>query len=161
MRLIVLVLLLATPAAHAAALKPEDFPAVPDWVIRGIAAVETKSYFRDDGKLVYVDHSGDTGETDDGLGPFQTTQGAFNMVRRAGERWTALRVDYRFAEAIARRYIGYLYVAKAGRDWTRALGWYRKGANWSSPAGRDYAARATAIGQELAPGSVEVSWSSR
>ncbi len=151
MRSALLVLLFTLNTAHAAALKTEDYPAVPDWVVRGLAAVETKSYFTPSGRLVYVDRSGDSGDSDDGRGPFQTTNAAFDMVRHPGERWANLATDFRLAEAVARRYIGFLYLEKAGKDWTTAMAWYRKGSHYRCAEAQDYARRAAAIGAQLSP----------
>jgi hypothetical protein len=96
---------------------------VPLWVMKGMAAVESSSYWTGS-EWVYVDRRvGKAGE----LGMFQMTRAAFNEVKRPGERFEDLRWNTKLAEATAKRYIIKLR-ANGKRSWRKALAIYNGGA---------------------------------
>lgn len=114
MRLIALLLL---GVLHAA----DD---MPFWVLPGILATETHSYYRTDGSICYVDRrTGAAGE----LSCFQITPQAFREIARGGETFGRIATDTAFAEALARRYLQWIYDKKANGDWLRAVGMYNAG----------------------------------
>ena len=101
-------------------LWPVLLPAVevPQYILKGIAYVETKSYYRN-GTLVYVDRrTGRAGDT----GPFEMTPVAFKTVRKVGESLSRCSIDAKLAEDLAVRYLLWLYEGPAGRSWDRAWG---------------------------------------
>ena len=74
---------------------------VPNWLLRGIAEVETESYWSD-GVLRYAHkQDGAAGE----VGPFQTTPEAFADVCRGNESFPRLRQDRKLAVSITLRYL--------------------------------------------------------
>lgn len=110
---------------------------VPDWVIKGMAAVESSSYWTNEG-WVYVDKRvGKAGE----LGMFQMTRAAFNEVKRPGERFEDLKWDTKLAERTAKRYILKLR-ANGKRSWRKALAIYNGGAGNPQYGYADKVARA-------------------
>jgi hypothetical protein len=118
---IVLLLLLALQASATE---------VPPWVLRGILATETQSYYDTDGAIVYVDkRRGQSGE----LGPFQMTRIAFNQVRKRGEQHWQVEVNREFAEEMAIRYLLWLYHNSAKQDWYKAIEYYNAGPGHRSP----------------------------
>lgn len=99
---------------------------VPDWVLKGILAKETRSHYTAaPGTLIeYVDRRvGADGE----LGPFQMTEIAFEQVKRSGESFTRLKTDTRFAEKLAIRYLEWLYANAAKGDWHISVAMYNTG----------------------------------
>ena len=138
------VLLLLLVTSLGAALAPQDYPAVPRWVLVGIAMVETSSYYDEAGTIHYVNHG-----RGDGLsrGCFQLTEPAFDSVARPGEEFEEMTTDNKLAESIACRYIGYLYVTLAHHSWDEAVARYRCGGRWRGHTGQAYLARAKAAGQ--------------
>lgn len=95
---------------------------VPQWVITGIAAVETGSYFKS-GRLVYVDQrDGRHGE----VGPFQMTRAAYEDIKGPEDSFTRMRHEPKYAEKMARRY---LLKLRAGgkRPWEEVVGLYNGG----------------------------------
>lgn len=71
----------------------------PDWVIRGILHVESRSFVDGNGHIQYVDKRvGKHGER----GCFQMTQAAFDMVKQPGERFKDLDnphfAEYKFVQ---------------------------------------------------------------
>lgn len=95
---------------------------VPDWVIRGIAAVETSSHYRN-GFLVYVDRrDGLAGE----VGPFQMTRAAYDTIKQPGDSFSRMRHDAKYAERMARRYL--VWLRQGGkRSWEEVVGRYNGG----------------------------------
>lgn len=103
---------------------------MPAWVLPGILAVETRSHYRPDGSIDYVDRRvGAAGER----GPFQMTRDAFDLVAKPGERFEELANDHDFAEALARRYLQLLWRTFSDRDWFVAAGRWNAGPHgrWS------------------------------
>lgn len=97
---------------------------VPDWVKVGILHVETKSFYDDVGRVVYIDQTrGHEGE----IGPWQMKRIAFDTVALPGERFARLQTDTEFAERIFVRYIEWLYDNEANKDWATAVRCYNKG----------------------------------
>jgi hypothetical protein len=73
---------------------------VPEYVMVGILKVETRSYFKEDGTIQYVDkRRGTHGE----LGCYQMTRKAFNQIRQQGEQFWMIEQDKVLAEDCARR----------------------------------------------------------
>lgn len=102
----------------------------PEWVIRGILKTETRSYYREDGSIKYIDmRRGSAGER----GPFQMTRGAFNQVKRRGEEFWKIEVDRTFAEEMAIRYLHWLDTHYGKGNWYRNVEMYNAGPNNHSP----------------------------
>ena len=101
------------------ALAAED---MPSWVLPGILAVETRSYYQDDGSIHYTDkRRGKAGE----YGPFQMTRAAFRQVSRRGEPFWKLETDRVYAEDLAVRYLYHL--RDRASSWEQAVQWYNRG----------------------------------
>ena len=97
---------------------------VPDWVLVGILKVETKSSFREDGSIKYVDkRRGTHGER----GPFQMTRVAFNQIKRKGEQFWQIETDKALAEDCAKRYLVWLHENFSKGDWERTIEMYNAG----------------------------------
>lgn len=97
---------------------------VPEWVICGILKTETKSYYNEDGYIVYVNRKrGTSGER----GPFQVTPDAFKQVAKRGEKFYKIEKDMVLAQAIAERYLLYLYNNFANNKWEVAIKMYNTG----------------------------------
>ena len=97
---------------------------VPDWVLVGILKVETRSEYREDGTIKYVDkRRGAAGER----GPFQMTKGAFNQIKKRGEQFWQIETDRVFAEECAKRYLVWLHTHFAKGDWMRTIEMYNAG----------------------------------
>jgi hypothetical protein len=95
---------------------------MPDWVLPGILATETKSYYREDGSIVYVNQQrGSHGE----IGPFQVTKRAFRQVRQPGEQFYTMETDRVFSEVIAVRYLYWL--REHHTSWNQAVQAYNAG----------------------------------
>ena len=117
------ILLAATTLAFA--------ESVPAWIPRGILYVETRSSYREDGTIRYVDkRRGGSGER----GAFQITRCAFEQVRCRGEQYWRVEVDTAFAEEIACRYLKWLYDNSARGDWDLAIQYYNAGPRKASPS---------------------------
>lgn len=94
---------------------------VPDWVLVGIAKVETRSYYTAT-DLIWVDRArGRAGER----GAFQITYRAWKDVSLPGERFSQLEHDPWYAEKIATRYLSMLY--KRCKSWDKAIMYYNAG----------------------------------
>lgn len=101
----------------------------PQWVLDGILYTETRSAYREDGSIKYVDkRRGSAGE----YGPFQMTKAAFKDIRRSGEYFWMLETDTAFAEACAARYLMWLNKHFAHGDWERTVEMYNAGPNGHS-----------------------------
>jgi hypothetical protein len=97
---------------------------VPEYVLVGILKVETRSYYRENGTIRYVDQRrGAAGE----IGPFQMTRRAFNQIRKRGELFWDIETDRAFAEECAKRYLVWLYNNSAKQDWSLAIQYYNAG----------------------------------
>jgi hypothetical protein len=121
----------------------KDIWGLPDWILPGVLAIETRSYMNEDGVIIYVDKRvGRAGE----YGPFQMTRDAFNLMKKKGEKFERLKKDMPFAEEIAARYLFWIYNNKARRDWTRAVAMYNEGFR-PSDVGYGYAQRVREAGR--------------
>ena len=110
----------------AAAAATED---MPGWVLPGILHVETRSYYAEDGHIVYVNQQrGSHGE----IGAFQCTRRAFDQVKYPGESFWQIETDTDFAETIAIRYLFWLREHHA--SWTKVVGAYNAGPHHRSRA---------------------------
>lgn len=117
--LLLSIALLTVVAASAAELSGSE--AMPVWVLPGIAARESSSYYDVDG-LVFIDREpGKAGE----LGPFQMKPGTFAGLAQSGELFSDLHNDMRFAELMTVRYLQVLY--KRTGNWFMAVGYYHTG----------------------------------
>jgi len=105
---------------------------VPSWVTVGILKTETKSYYRVDGSIKYVDkRRGRAGE----YGPFQMTKAAFLDIRKKGEQFWMLETDTTFAEECADRYLVWLHTNfNPSKDWSLTVQMYNAGPHNKSPA---------------------------
>lgn len=119
MRLIVLFLL----ALQLGATDVDDY-GIPNWILPGILAVETRSGYAPDGSIIYHDHRiGSSGE----LGCCQVTRAAFEAVKLPLQYFDRCATDSAFCEAIAARYLWWIYEHRAGHDWLRTVGMYNAG----------------------------------
>lgn len=99
---------------------------IPEWIIIGILKRETKSYYDENGNIVYVDRTiGKDGEK----GPFQMTPIAFIQVKKRGETHNRLMYDTAYAQDLAERYLLYLYNGPAKKNWNRTIRMYNGGQN--------------------------------
>jgi hypothetical protein len=97
-----------------------DAATVPDWVVRGIAAQESSSWYALDGHLVYVDQRiGADGER----GPWQMALAAFREIEPS--KSITLLDDPVAAERIARLRLLRLY-SRLG-DWSLVVGAWNVG----------------------------------
>ena len=126
-------LLLLTGIIYAQQEDPPEVKGIPCWCLQGIAKVETRSYWDDQGKFHYIDRrDGADGE----IGPFQCTAGAFALVAHKGEVFSRLRHDSTFSCAIALRYLAWL--RKRCKSWEEAVGCYNTGLGGSPRIGNQY-----------------------
>jgi hypothetical protein len=122
----------ATTAAPVMARKPHK---APEWALRGIAKVETRSSILEDGKIIYRDRRvGALGER----GVFQMRRVAFKQVSRPGERFSRVHEDPQFAMEMADRYL--VYLKKRHGTWESAVAAYNTG-DPQVPAGWRYVNR--------------------
>lgn len=95
---------------------------IPSWVIEGIAAAESSSYFKNQ-KLVYVDRRiGTCGER----GPWQVTERTFHTVFPTGS-FKRLTYSPVYAEKCTRRLLLRLYLGPAACNWRVAVSMYNTG----------------------------------
>lgn len=110
----------------ASQLKAQE---VPDWVLRGIAAVETGAHWNGTGDVTGTWNSNRTGD----VGPWQVSPAVLKDLKRAhlSER---IHRDVVLAESIARLWLGHLY---------RTTGcWHQSVAAWRLGLGRRHEHRA-------------------
>jgi hypothetical protein len=124
MKYIITLFLLVTSLSSVLAATDE----VPYWVLVGIMAQESRSYYATDAQgnetIVYVDRrTGAAGE----LSAFQITRIAWEQVRRPGDRFGDLARDQVYAERIAMDYLLWLYNGAAHRSWPHAVQMYNRG----------------------------------
>jgi hypothetical protein len=104
---------------------------IPDWVLPGIVAVESSSYWRGT-TLVYVNRKrGRHGER----GPTQMTRAAFDTVARPGESFARLSTDMDFAVELTVRYLRWL--RRQSSNWDDAVAKYNGGLR-ATAAGNEY-----------------------
>lgn len=100
-----------------------QFEGIPDWVLPGIVAVESSSYWRGP-TLVYVNRKrGRHGER----GPTQLTRAAFDTVARPGEKFERLSTDMDFAVEITVRYLRWLKSLRPTSGWDTVVAKYNGG----------------------------------
>lgn len=129
-RLAILTLLLG--AIHAQEISEEEMR-VPAYVIRGIAFVETRSYWDVEGQLRYVDRrDGKAGER----GPFQLTRAAFTQVSARHDSFEKVRTDPAYALTLTIRYLQWL--RRHCQSWEEACACYNTGLRGSVRAGNRY-----------------------
>lgn len=88
----------------------------------GILMRETRSYYKSDDTIVYVDKRiGASGERS----AYQITYRAWKQVKRSGEHFSDLMVNQLYAEQISMRYLIWLY--NRHHSWYRAVGEYNGG----------------------------------
>lgn len=104
-------------AAMAVALGQD----VPPWVLRGIAAVETGSAWRDIGDLTYRDRRiGKAGE----VGPWQLSPAVLRDLK-AYDRRARVHADVVFAESLTRAWL--LHLHRETGSWPAAVAAYHAG----------------------------------
>jgi hypothetical protein len=104
--------------------KPEWKSPIPEWILRGILATESRSYYDDNFNIVYVDKRiGTSGER----GPFQLTPIAFKQIRKKGEIHSKVMKDMTYAQDLTERYLLYLYNGPARKDWEITIRMYNGG----------------------------------
>lgn len=106
---------------------------LPPRLLDAVAWVESRSYWDDSGRLVYVDkRTGEAGE----VSPFQITPRTFRIYARPGDSFRRLTYDMDYATCYAARILSDLH-HKTG-SWERALKRYN--GSWA------YVAAITAAG---------------
>ena len=135
--------LLLACAVRSGASENQPAPAgtaVPDWVIAGIAAVETGSIYRN-GRLVrYRDHrDGAAGE----VGPWQLAPAVLDDLHASRLR-ARVRTEPVLAESLVRAWLLRCY-QRTG-DWSAAVAVYHAGPGGSWRRGASYASRVHAAG---------------
>ncbi len=135
---LVLVLGVRSTASDQPAAPPGT--SIPDWVIAGIAAVETGSTYRG-GRLVrYRDHrDGAAGE----VGPWQIAPAVLDDLGAAHLR-SRVRTEPVLAESLVRAWLLRCY-QRTG-SWTSAVAVYHAGPGGSTRRGASYASRVYAAG---------------
>jgi hypothetical protein len=130
----VLLAVLAAPAGE---------PGMPSWILPGILAVESSSYYAD-GAIVYVNRRvGAAGE----LGPFQITRAAYlDVATSAGLRATfrTLKFSTRIGEIVATLILERHHVATG--SWAEAVIRYHVGARGDRAEGERYLDQVRAAG---------------
>lgn len=109
---------------------------VPDWVVRGIAAVETEVHWHDTGKITGTWTSNTTGD----VGPWHISPAVLKDLKRShlAER---IHREPVLAESIARLWMLHLY--KVTGDWHQVCAAWRLGlGRRHEPKARRYAERA-------------------
>lgn len=93
---------------------------IPEWVLAGILATETRSYYTESGSIIYVDRkTGRAGET----GPFQMTRAAWLQIREKTEKRSALKTDLVYAELCCMRYLAWLVENDQRKNHTTDTRW--------------------------------------
>ena len=135
-----LVLMLGLRSTASAQAAAPASTTIPDWVIAGIAAVETGSTYRG-GRLVrYRDHrDGAAGE----VGPWQIAPSVLDDLGAARLR-ARVRTEPVLAESLVRAWLLRCY-QRTG-SWTSAVAVYHAGPGGSSRRGASYASRVYAAG---------------
>ena len=125
-----------------AATSSEDVHCVPipEWVISGIAAVETRSIYRDGNLVRYHDRRGGA---DGEVGPWQLAPAALQDLGVFHLR-SRIRNEPVLAESMARAWLLRCY-QRAG-DWSSAVAIYHTGQRGDRQRGNAYAARVFAAG---------------
>lgn len=130
---------LPEPPPYAA--KPDTYRGIPGWVMRGILYRETRSRYRADGSIVYVDKArGAAGE----VGCFQ----ALPEIVRAFSPYTPDEVHRspRKSEEVAAAYLRHLYEGAAKRSWRVAVMRYHVGPTRDTRIAADYLATVVRVG---------------
>jgi hypothetical protein len=115
---------------------------IPEWVISGIAAVETNSVYRDGELVRYRDRrDGSAGE----VGPWQLAPDVLADLKAQHLR-DRIRREPVLAESLARAWLLRCY--RQTGDWFQAVAVYHTGPQGSTRRGRDYAERVLAAGRQ-------------
>lgn len=113
---------------------------IPDWCIRGIAAVETNTTWRDIGDLTYRDRrQGEDGE----VGPWQLAPAALADMDVSHLR-SRIHREPILAESMTRAWLLRCY--RRTGDWFEAVAIYHTGPRGDVRRGHNYAARVRAAG---------------
>lgn len=114
---------------------------VPAWVLRGIAAVETRTTYRDIGDLTWRDQRiGAAGE----VGPWQLSPAALRDLK-AYDRRARVHAEPVFAESLTRAWL--LRLHRITGTWPQAIAAYHAGlGNRRQTFAIDYAQRVRAAG---------------
>jgi hypothetical protein len=133
--------LAVVPLLAGPLLATEDH-VIPDWVISGIAAVETNSVYRDGELVRYRDRrDGSAGE----VGPWQLAPDVLTDLKAQHLR-DRIRREPVLAESLARAWLLRCY--RQTGDWLAAVAVYHTGPQGSRARGRDYAERVLAAGRQ-------------
>jgi hypothetical protein len=137
---LITMVLLGLVGRGAAEMAP-NVVAIPDWVIAGIAAVETGSIYRDGNLVLYRDRrDGADGE----VGPWQLAPSVLQDLG-VGHLRTRIRREPVLAESMTRAWLLRCYRLSAG-DWLGAVSIYHTGPAGDRRRGRLYAERVHAAG---------------
>ena len=118
---------------------------VPPWVLRGIAAVETGTDWRDIGDVRGTFGRGAIGE----VGPWQLSPAALRDLRAYDRRWR-IHADVVLAESLTRAWL--LRLHRVTGSWPTAVAAYHAGlGNRRASFAIDYAERVHAAGAYRAP----------
>ena len=121
---------------------------VPQWVIAGIAAVETGSLYQEGCLILYHDRRDGAGGE---VGPWQLSRAVLQDMRSEQQRDRA-RVDPAFSEGLARRWLLHCF-NRSGRDWDAAVAMYHTGHSGNHRRGFQYTERVRAVGVAIAAGA--------
>jgi hypothetical protein len=100
----------------------------PEWVLKGILAVETRSVLLVNGRIEYVDRSrGAAGER----GPFQMRRVAFKQIAQPLDDFDLIEKNPEYARRLASRYL--IWLRSRTSSWERAVESYNAGPNNRSP----------------------------
>ena len=117
--------------------------AVPEWVVAGIAAVETGSDYHAGHLIRYRDRrDGAAGE----VGPWQLSPAVLADLHALAEQ-DRVRSDPAFSERLVRKWLLRCRRAAQG-DWDAAIAVYHTGPGGSRRLGKEYAARVRAAGMD-------------
>ncbi len=131
--------LFAITAAGASEVGP--YEPIPDWVIAGIAAVESGSTYREGNLVHYRDRrDGADGE----VGPWQMAPSALSDLGVSHLR-SRIRVEVVLAESMTRAWL--LRCFRRAGNWNLAVAFYHTGPGGDRRRGRLYAERVFAAGK--------------
>jgi len=125
---------------------PKRVSPVPQWILTGILMRETKSYYDEDGNIVYIDKTiGSSGER----GPFQITPIAFKQIKKKKETHSKVMRNMEYAQEMTERYLLWLYNGPAKKNWDTAIRMYNGGpGKWRLAVTLEYLNDVKRVGKE-------------
>ena len=105
-------------------LVPVRVSPIPQWILVGMLMRETKSYYDENGNIVYIDKTNGTSRE---RGPFQITPIAFKQIKKKGEIHSKVKKDMVYAQEMTERYLMWLYNGPANGNWDKAIRMYNGG----------------------------------